>query len=136
MTNFNERTITLLYKNISPTLYSRKGDVSCVWEVSGDKDGLLFGPKVLPTIAAVLLHLGCVAQPWVTEGPKPSVCCWLSIRHVVSNWLKPSVCWLYYSLTSTCFNVFFCLFTQVHLRIDGSVEGQSVTYIYHPFLSP
>ena len=25
--------------------YSRKGDVSCVWEVSGDKDGLLFWPK-------------------------------------------------------------------------------------------
>ena len=28
--DFNERTNTLLYKNISPTLYSRKGDVSCV----------------------------------------------------------------------------------------------------------
>ena len=34
MTNFNERRNTLLYKNISLTLYSRKGDVSCVWEVS------------------------------------------------------------------------------------------------------
>ena len=28
--NFNERTNTLLYKNIPLTLYSRKGDVSCV----------------------------------------------------------------------------------------------------------
>ena len=27
-------TNTLLYKNIPLTLYSRKGDVSCVWEVS------------------------------------------------------------------------------------------------------
>ena len=34
MTNFNERTNTLLYKNISLTLYSRKGDVSCVREMS------------------------------------------------------------------------------------------------------
>ena len=41
----NERTNTLLYKNISLTLYFRKVDVSCVWEVSGDKNGLLFWPK-------------------------------------------------------------------------------------------
>ena len=34
MTNFNERTNTRLYKNISLILYSRKSDVSCVWEVS------------------------------------------------------------------------------------------------------
>ena len=103
MTNFNERTNTLLYKNISLTLYSRKGDVSCVWEVSGDKDGLLFWPIVLLTIAALLPRLDWIAQPWVTEGPKPSVCRWLSIRHLVSNWLKPSVCWLYYYLTPTFF---------------------------------
>ena len=38
--------------------------------------------------AVLLSHLDCVAQPWVTEGPKPSVCRWLSIRHLVSNWLK------------------------------------------------
>ena len=30
----NERTNTLLYRNISLTLYSRKGDVCCVWEMS------------------------------------------------------------------------------------------------------
>ena len=36
-TNFNERTNTLLYKNISLTLYSQKGDVSCVWEMSWRK---------------------------------------------------------------------------------------------------
>ena len=28
--NFNEQTNTLLYENIPLTLYSRKGDVSCV----------------------------------------------------------------------------------------------------------
>ena len=69
---FNLRTNT--HKNISLTLYSRKGDVS--------------SPKFFLIIAALLPHLGWVAQPWVTEGPKPSVCRWLSIRHLVSNWLQ------------------------------------------------
>ena len=72
---------------------------------AGDGDRLLFWPEVLlSTIAALLPHLGLVAQPWVSEGPKPSVWHWFSIRHLVSNWIKPSVCWLYYCLTSTCFH--------------------------------
>ena len=42
---------------------------------AGDGDRLLFWPKVLlSTIAALLPHLDLVTQPWVTEGPKPSVC--------------------------------------------------------------
>ena len=83
----NERT--LLYKNIiSHTLFS-KGLMFLVHERwVGDRDRLLYWPQVLLTIAALLSHLGCVAQPWVTEGPKPSVCRWLSIRHLVSNWLE------------------------------------------------
>ena len=53
-----------------------------IW--AGDGDRLLYiDPAVL------LSHLGWVTQPWVTEGPKPSVCHWLSIRHLVSNWLEP-----------------------------------------------
>ena len=91
MTNFNERTNTLLYKKyISHTLFP-KGLMLVVYERwTGDGDRLLFWSKVLlATIAALLLHLGCVAQPWVTEGPKPSVCRWLSLRHLVSNWLEP-----------------------------------------------
>ena len=64
--------------------------------------------KFFRPIAALLSHLGLVAQPWVTEVPKPCVCRWFSIRHLVSNWLqlnwlKPSVSWLYFCLTSTCF---------------------------------
>ena len=36
-TNFNERTNTLLFKNISLTLYSRKGWCFCgVWEMGGE----------------------------------------------------------------------------------------------------
>ena len=135
MTNFNERTNTLLYKNIPLTLYSRKGDVSCVWEVSGDKDGLLFWPKVLlSTIAALLPHLSWVAQLRVTEGPKLAVCRWLSIWHLVSNWLQlqltQAVCVLVIFLfDALLLPLFFRLFTQVHLLIDGSVEGQYVTQI-------
>ena len=65
--------------------------------------------------AVLLSHLGWVAQPWVTEGPKPSVCRWLSIRHLVFNWLKPSVCWLNYFLTPTCF---CCSSTYLHRCIS------------------
>ena len=84
------------------------------------------------TIAALLSHLDLVAQPWVTEGPKPSVCSWFSLQHPVSNWLKPS-----WHLVILLFNIhllplFFHLFTQVHLLIDGPVEGQYITII--PFL--
>ena len=92
--DFNEWMNTLLYKNISLTLLERV-DVGCVWEVSWrERQTATYWPQVLLTIAALLPHLGWVAQPWVTEGPKPSVCRWLSIRHLVSNcnwnWLKPS----------------------------------------------
>ena len=61
------------------------------WVGDGDR------PQILLTTAALLLHSGWAAQPWVTEGPKPSVPRWLSLRHLVpncnlnSNWVKPSV---------------------------------------------
>ena len=81
--------------------------------------------------------------------PNDSSCNW--------NWLTQTVCgtWLYNCLSSTCFlwayesapnsttstgqgdippdapvSPFFCLFTQVHLLIVGSVEGQYVTIRY------
>ena len=98
-TSMNERTHFFI-KIYHSHFILKRFDVSCVLEVSGDKNRLLFWPKVLATIAAFLSHLGWVAQPWVTEGPKPSVCRWLSIRHLVSNWLKPSVCWLYSAVLS------------------------------------
>ena len=52
MTNFNERTNTLLHKNISLTLYSRKGWFFCsVWEMGGEtytqREDLFF-PCLLP----------------------------------------------------------------------------------------
>ena len=129
MTNFNERTNTLLYKNIiSHTLFSKRWWFLCM----RDGDRLLFWPKVLlSTIAALLPHLGLVAQLWVTEGPKPSVCRWFSIRHLVPNWLKPSVCWLYYCLTSTCFH---CSSAYLHRCISWLTAWSRVNMLhFKPF---
>ena len=97
MTNFNERTNTLLYKNIPLTLYSRRGwcwlcvrgeletgtDCYILTQSSSDHRGTSFSSQ-----------LGCsTVGHW---GPKPSVWNWFSLRwHPISNcncnWLKPSV---------------------------------------------
>ena len=102
------------------------------WAGGGDR--LLYWPQVLLTIAALLSHLCWVAHPWVIEGPKPSVCRWLSIRHLVTNWLQLQLTQAVSVLVIFLFDVhllplFFRLFTQVHLLIDGSVECQYVTLI-------
>ena len=127
-TSMNERIHFFIKIYLSHFILERV-DVGCV------RDELETGTDCYIDAAVLLSHLGWVAQPWVTEGPKPSVCRWFSIRHLVSKWLKPSVCCLYYCLTSTCYRcssavllLFFRLFTQVHLLIDGSVEGQYVTF--------
>ena len=75
----NERTHFFI-KNISLTLYSREG---CCWLCV--RDELETGTDCYIDPAVILSHLGWVVQPWVTEGPKPSVCRWLYIRHLVSN---------------------------------------------------
>ena len=112
MTNFNERTNTLLYKKIYLSHFIlERFDVGCVWEVSWKRGQTArYWPKVPLTIAALLFHLGWAAQPWVTEGPKLSVCRWFSLRHLVpkltpTDWPTQAVCgtWLYFCLMSTCF---------------------------------
>ena len=102
--------------------------VVCVWEVSWRRGQTVILTKVLLTIAALFSHPGWAAQLWVIEDRKPSVCRWLSIRYLVSNWLKPSVRLVILLFNSHLLPLFFRLFTQVHLLIDGSVEGQYVTY--------
>ena len=106
----NVRTNTPLYKNISLTLYSRKG--WCFLCVRGELETETdFWPKVLLTIAALLSYLVRAAQPWVTEGPSPSVWSWFSLWNLVPNWLQlqleltQAVCctWLYNCLKYTCF---------------------------------
>ena len=69
MTNINEQTNTLLYKNIiSHTLFSKGWCWLCV------RDELEMGIDCYIDPTVLLSHLGWVAQLWVTEGPKPSVC--------------------------------------------------------------
>ena len=77
------------------------------------------------TCKRFFLILAWVAQPWVTEGRKalslqPGSSRW----HPVSDWLKHLVIIL---SNAYLLLLFFCLFTQVHLLTDGSVEGQYIT---------
>ena len=102
----NERTNTHLYKNISLILYSRKGWCwLCVRDELETGTDCYILTQVLLTIAALLSHLGWGCSTLGHWGPK-TPCRWLSLRHLVPNWLKPSECWLYYCLTSTSFRFF------------------------------
>ena len=104
----NERTHFFIKIYLSHFILE-KVDVSCMWEVSWRRgQTATYWPKVLSTIAALLPHLGWGAQLWVTEGHKPSVWNWFSLRWIpISNWnwLTQAVCgtWLYNCLTPTCF---------------------------------
>ena len=135
----NERTRFFIKIYISHTLFSKGWCFLCVrGEWRQGRNVIL--TQVLLTIAALFLILAGVAQPWVTEGLKPSVCRWLSIRHLVPNWFQlqmtQAVCVLVICLIDVhLLPLFFRLFTQVHLLIDGSVEGQYVT-ILKPSATP
>ena len=134
----NERTHFFIKIYLSHFILERV-DVGCVWEVSWRRgQTATYWPQVLLTITALLSHSGWAAQPRVTEGPSPLSGAGSHSAGILSptdsnsnwncNWLKPSVSWLYFCLMPTCFR----LFTQVHLLIDSSVEGQYVTL---PWLS-
>ena len=96
----NERTHFFIKIYLSHFILERV-DVGRVLEVSWRRgQTATYWPQVLLTIAALLSHSGWAAQPWVTEGPKPSVYRWLLIRYLVpqrtptptwTDWLKPSV---------------------------------------------
>ena len=114
MTNFNEWRRNIFIKTYPSLFILERVDVVCVWEVSWRRgQTAAYWPKVLLNIASLLLHSGWAAHPSVTEGPKPPVCRWLSVRHLVPNWLQlqleveptQAVCgtWLYFCLISTSF---------------------------------
>ena len=97
MTNFNERTNTLLYKNIPLTFYSRKG--WCWLCVRGELEMgtdcyILTQSSSDHSRTSFAFWLGCsTVGHW---GPKPSDWTWFSLRwHPISNWNcnwpKPSV---------------------------------------------
>ena len=99
-----------------------------MWEVNGDKDRLLFWPKVF------LAHSNTSFSSWLgllnhgSLRAQSPLCSWLSLRHFVSNWLEPSGHLVILLSKVHLLPLFFRLFTQVHLLIDGSVEGQYITY--------
>ena len=127
MTNFNDRT-NKIYKNISLTLYSRKGWCwLCVRDELETETDCYILIQVLLTIVALLSHLGWGCSTVGHWGPK-ALCPPLALNSASCTQLTQAVCVLVISL----FNVhllplFFRSFTQVHLLIDGSVEGQYVT---------
>ena len=87
--DFNEQTNTLLYKNITLTLYSRKGDVSCVWEVSWRRtDCYILTPSSFDhSSTSFAFWLGCsTVGHWE---PKLSVWSWFSSAGILSSlgWL-------------------------------------------------
>ena len=119
MTNFNERTNTLLYKNIiSHTLFS-KGFMLVVCEGwAGDGDKLLYWASS----TSFSSWLGCSTMGhW---GPK-ALCLPLALTSASFLQLPQTVSrtWLCYCLA----RAYFRLFTQVHLLIDDSVKGQYIT---------
>ena len=131
MTNFSERTNTLLYKNISLTLYSRKGWCwLCVRDELETGTDCYFDPKLFSRpLQHFFLILAGVAQPWVTEGRK--VCELFSCWHPDTNWLKPSVPWLYYCLTSTYFR---CSSAYLHRCISWLTARYRVNILHLLYL--
>ena len=109
MTNFNEWTNTLLYKNIPLKLYSRNGLCwSCVrGELETGTDCYILTPSSSDhSSTSFVFWLGCSTLGHL--GPKPTFWSWFSLHwHPISNWnwLTHAVCgaWLYNCLTPTCF---------------------------------
>ena len=71
-------------------------DAGCVWEVSWRRgQTATYWPKVLLTIAVILLQSGWAAQPWVAEGPSPPSGAGSHSAGILSptgtDWPKPSV---------------------------------------------
>ena len=127
-TLMNERT--RFFIKISLTLYSRKGDVSCVWEMSWRRvqTVILTQSSSDHSSTSSLSWLGCSTEGhW---GPKA-----LSLQAdshagiltpTDSNRPRHLVILLSHA---RLLPLFFRLFTQVHLLIDGSVEGQYITQV-------
>ena len=118
---------TLLYKNIiSHTLFLKEW----CWLWVGDGDRLLYWPQVLLTIAALLPHLGWGCSTLGHWGSQA-----LSLQaDSHADILSPTDSNHHGQLIILLSHVhllplFFCLFTQVHLLIGGSVKSQSIKIV-------
>ena len=98
-------TNTVLYKNISLTLYSQKGDVCCVWEMSWRQ-----GQTAILTQTFSLDHSSTSSSSWLgslTVGhwrSQSPLLLALTLASCLQLNLNRLGTWLYYCLTSTCFH--------------------------------
>ena len=123
--DFNERTNTLLYKNISPTLYSRKSwcclcvrggswrrgtDCYILTQSSSDHSRTSFSSWL------GLLNRGSLGDqsPLSAAGSQFGILS-PTDSNSNSNWLNLSGSWLYFCLTSTCFR---CSIAYLHRCIS------------------
>ena len=139
MANFSERTNPLLYQNIiSHTLFSRGWCFCCVCEMSwrrGQTAILILKLKLFWPWQHFFLILARLLNHGSLRAQSPQSASWFSIRHLVLKWLQltQAVCALVILLfNANLLPLFFRLFTQVHLLIDGSVEGQYITIVLFP----
>ena len=146
----NERTHFFIKIYLSHFTLERV-DFGCEWEVSWRwKQTAAYWPQDFLTIASLLSHSGRAAQPWVTESPKPSVCRWLSLRHLVSNWfqlqleLTQAICgtWLYNCLCPPASAVPPLIYTGASLdwwlgqgSIYNSVATVSIVLVDYQFIA-
>ena len=97
---------------------------------AGDGDRLLYWTRVLLlTIAAFLSHLGLrLLNRGSLRAQSPQSASWFSRYGILSptDSNRPGHLVILLSHAHRL-PLFFCLFTQVHLLIDGSVEGQYIT---------
>ena len=130
MTNFNERMNTLLYKNIiSHTLFLKGWCWLCVRDELETGTDSYIDPKFFfdHSSTSFSYWLGCsTVGHW---GPKA-----LSLQADSHASILSPTDSNRLALVILLFNVhllplFFRLFTQVHLLIDGSVEGQYITLL-------
>ena len=111
--------------DISHTLFSKVLMLVVCERWTGDGDRLLYWPKVLLSIAALISHLdwGCsTVGHW-----RPKALC----RHLVSNWLQlartASGTWLYNCLTTTCFR---CSSAYLHRCISWLTARSRVNILH------
>ena len=123
--DFNERMNTLLYKNISLTLYSQKG--WCWLRVRGELEMgtdcyILTQSSSDHRSTSFTFWLGCsTVGHWGPQDPQSAS--WFSCWHLVPNWLQlqleltQAICgtWLYNCLTLTCFR---CTSAYLHRCIS------------------
>ena len=127
--DFTERT----NKNIiSHTLFSKVLILVVCERWLETRTDCYIDPKFFWLLQHFFLILAGVAQPWATEGPKPSVCRWVSIRHLLSDWLQlaraVSGTLLYNCLTSTCFR---CSSAYLHRCISWLTARWSVNMLHY-----